>query len=180
MRGWHPSQVGVRALLVLLPLLALACALPTGWRPSVGLWVVLGAAALAGAASPDSGLSLAAPAVVVAAWALLVPDPLSAWLLVAGTLLVLAHALAATAELGPPQLPLTLPVLVAGVGRGLLVLPALPLAWLLARATAGEPAPTGVWLSAAVAALALLGLAAAALGAGAGPPRAPGSRPVGR
>ena len=159
---WPVGQLVLRAAVTVLPLLALGAGLGAGGRPSTGTWSLAAIVAIAGGLAPSTAVAAGAPLLVLAWWTFAVPDPLSGWVLLAGACLLLAHLAAGLSELGPPALAPGTAALRSWAGRGLVVAPALPAAWAVARLGSGPGGPPGLWVTAAAtSALALVGLATA-------------------
>jgi hypothetical protein len=129
---------------------------PGGWL--VALTVVMSAGF---AAMPESGLGTAVLCVVIGWWGVDVESvPVEA--IVAGTSLVAAHVCAVLLSYGPMQLPVDRRVAVRWLRRGALLALSGPMAWLLALAVDGHPAPPGIWVAALVATVVGSAVAAAA------------------
>ena len=163
MRAWTPGSLTLRLLVVLGPLVAMLASGLGGAVPPVWLVVAVTGLGLGAAVLPESPLGAAALLLVVARWTL-GPEqpgpPLGA--LVAVTGLLVAHVAAVVVSYGPDRLPVDGPLLRLWVGRGAAALSVAPLAWVLARAVEGRPAPPGLWAVALVAVSVAAVIAAAA------------------
>ncbi|MBA2953908.1 hypothetical protein GON03_06215 [Nocardioides sp. MAH-18] len=156
------SQLVLRALVFLGPVVALVATGPAGHGPP--WWLVVLVAVLAGAAAvaPDSPVGVGAGLVVLAWWTLSLRDGIPVSVAVAAVALTVGHLAALLASYGPRAMPLDAPTLRLWARRGALVLLTVPGAWLLARVVRGEPEQPGVWVVAlAAACLAILGATAA-------------------
>lgn len=141
--GVTRSAVVVRGLVLLLPCLALALALPTVPHSAVIALTVAGAAAWA--RSPDHAVGILPLSVVGGWWA--VHGVVDWRLLVVGVLLLGAHVAATVAAYGPATLAVDPRLARLWVGRGLLALVPLPLTWLAVRGLDPGLAPPGTWLA---------------------------------
>jgi hypothetical protein len=156
------SQIVLRALVFLGPVVALLATGPAGHGPP--WWLVGFVAVLAGASAvaPDSPVGVGAGLVVLAWWTLSLRDGMPVSVAVAAVALTVGHLAALLASYGPRAMPLDAPTLLLWGRRGALVLLTVPGAWLLARLVQGEPEQPGVWVVAlAAACLAILGASAA-------------------
>ncbi|GAA4371468.1 hypothetical protein [Nocardioides caricicola] len=157
------SQIALRALVLLGPVVAVLATGPAGnWPPWWIAGAVVGTAAAA-AWAPDSPYGTAAGLVVLGWWAIALEDSLPASILVAALALVVAHVAALLASYGPPTMPLDSATLVLWVRRGALVALTVPAAWVLALLLRGEPEQPGIWLLGAATAFAATVAATAAL-----------------
>lgn len=157
------SQIVLRALVFLGPIVAVLATGPAGnWPPYLVIGAVVGTAAAA-AWDPDSPYGTGAGLVVLGWWAIALEDSLPASILVAGLALVVAHVAAVLASYGPATMPVDAPTIRLWAVRGALVLVTVPSAWLLARALRGEPEQPGIWLLGACAAFAATVAATAGL-----------------
>jgi len=157
------SQVVLRAVVLLGPVVAVLMTGPTGNAPP--WWVVGGVLATAGAAawSPDGPWAVCAGLAVLAWWAVAVGDQVPASVLVAAVALVAAHVAALLASFGPPPMPVDADTVLLWVRRGALVLLTVPVAWGLARLLRGEAEQPGIWLLGVAAACVATVVATAAL-----------------
>jgi len=154
----HRSQLALRALVLLGPVVALLATGPAGHGPPwwlVGIVTVLAAAA---AVAPDSPVGAGAGLVVLGWWTLSLRDGMPVSVAVAAVALTVGHLAALLASYGPRAMPLDRPTLLLWARRGALVLLSVPGSWLLARAVRGEPEQPGLWvLALAAACVAILG-----------------------
>lgn len=146
----------LRVVLLLLPCAAMAPALPERPDPVVLTLVVL--CSLRWAHTPDHAAGAAALLLVAGWWA--VHGVVDWRVLVAGVLLVAAHVLATMLALGPASLAVDPRVARLWLGRGLLALVPMPIAWVAVRGLDAALAPSWLWMTAAVATGALLVLTA--------------------
>jgi len=153
MRDWTPSQAAARALVLLLPLVALLASLPAGaevWSTFFLLVLLLSAGA---AFLTDSVLGMVAMLLVLFWWSTRVPHPLSPWVLVAAAGLLGAHVAATVADHGPGTLDLDRGLVQLWVRRGGQVFLAAPLVWVVALLADGAAEEPGIWVAGLAAAL---------------------------
>jgi hypothetical protein len=141
-----PSQLALRALAFLGPVVALLATGPAGHAPP--WWLVLLVVGLAGgtAALPDSAIGAGAGLVVLGWWAISLRADLPGEVVVAGLALAAGHLAALLASYGPRAMPLDGPTLLLWARRGALVLLTVPVIWLVARAVQDEPEQPGLWV----------------------------------
>lgn len=134
----------LRLLVLLLPCLALALALP-----EVPHWAVVGsvvASAVAWARLPDHAVGVVPLALVGGWWA---AHGIVDWrVLVVAVLLLGAHVAATLASYGPATLPLDARLARLWALRALLALVPLPVTWLAVRGLDPDLAPSWLWLTA--------------------------------
>ncbi len=161
---WARSQIALRGLVLLGPVVAVLAAGPAGHAPP--WWLVGVVVALAGASAwvPDSSFGVAPFLVVLGWWAAALGDASSAWVLVAATGLVVAHVAGAVASYGPAAMPIDADAVRLWARRGLLVLLTAPLAWVVVRLLGDQPEQPGVWVLGVAAACLATVVATAALG----------------
>ncbi|MGB0100216.1 MAG: hypothetical protein WBP61_08030 [Nocardioides sp.] len=159
------SQLALRAVVLLGPLVALLATGPAGQWPPWWLVVLVGGLSTAAALAPDSPAGVGAGLVVLGWWALSLSAELPAWVLLAAVALVLAHLAALVASYGPRTMPVDASTALLWARRGAWVLLTVPGAWLVSRLVQGEPEPWGIWVMAVAAACAATVAATAALGA---------------
>ncbi|WP_243058035.1 hypothetical protein [Nocardioides sp. SR21] len=157
------SQIALRALVLLGPVVAVLATGPAGnWPP----WWIAGAVAAAAAAAawdPDAPYGTGAGLGVLGWWAIALEDSLPASILVAALALVTAHVAGVLASYGPSTMPIDAATVALWVRRGALVLVTVPAAWVLALLLRGEPEQPGIWLLGALAAFVATAAATAAL-----------------
>lgn len=157
------SQLALRAVVLLGPLVALLMTGPAGhWPP---WWVLLPVAVLAAAsaAAPDSPVGAGAGLVVLVWWAVSLGDGVPRSVLVAATALLAGHLAGVLASYGPREMPLDGPTIVLWMRRGALVLLAVPGAFAATRLLRGQPEQPGIWVLAVAAACAATIAAAIAI-----------------
>ena len=140
------SQLVLRALVLLGPVVAVLAAGPAGhWAP---WWVLAPVVALAAgfAALPESPLGAAAMLAVLIWWAAALDDGLHPAVLVAAAALLVSHVASVLASYGPGEMPVDPALARLWVRRGVLTLLGVPLVWGLALALRGEPEEPGIWL----------------------------------
>ena len=140
------SQLLLRAVVLLGPVLALLMTGPAGhWPP---WWLVLTGVAMAGAAAaaPDSPMLAGVGLIVLVWWSVSLDDGVPGSVVLAAAALVAAHLAALLASYGPAAMPLDRHTLLLWARRGALVLLTVPAAWGLTRVLAGEPEQPGIWV----------------------------------
>ncbi|KQW45141.1 hypothetical protein ASC77_20395 [Nocardioides sp. Root1257] len=157
------SQLVLRVLIFLGPVVAVLAAGPAGRWPT--WWVALGIVVLAGAfaAMPESAVGAAVMLAVLAWWAGALDDGLHPAVLVAATGLLVAHLAALLAGYGPDRMPVDPALVRLWVRRGALLLLGVPLVWGLALALRGQPEQPGIWVVGVMAGLVATVAAAVAL-----------------
>lgn len=160
LRQWRPSAVAARALVVLLPLVAVAAA---GQRPATSFLVVLVALALSWGVAPESPVGQVVLVLVVGWWGVRVADPLQPSVLLAAVALLGAHVAALLASYGPARLPLDRALVLLWGRRAVLSLLVLPVAWVAAVGLDSAPEQPALWTVALVTVAGLLVAAGLAL-----------------
>lgn len=150
--GAAPSALALRALVLALPCLALALALPEVPHWFVLLGVPLSAAAWA--RTPDHAVGVV-PLVLVGGW-WASHDVLDWRVPVVAVLLLAAHLAAVLAAYGPATLAVDRRLARLWLVRGLLALVPVPVTWLALRGLDPAWAPPGTWLAAGALLVALL------------------------
>lgn len=143
---WARSQVVVRALVLLGPVVAVLASGPAGH--AAPWWLVLVVAGLSGASAwfADATFAVAPLLVAVGWWAAALGATTSAWLLVAAAALVVAHVAGLLASYGPPAMPVERGIVRLWVRRGVLVLLTAPVAWAAVRLLDDQPEQPGIWV----------------------------------
>lgn len=164
--GLSRSQLVLRALIVLGPVVAVLAAGPAGRWPS--WWLVAATLGLAGgfAAFPESPFGAAVLLLVLAWWTAGLDDGLHPAVLVTAAAVVVTHLAAILASYGPPEMPVDPALVWLWVRRGALVLLGVPVVWGLALVLRGEPEQPGIWVVGVAAGLVATVAAAVALTAG--------------
>ena len=140
------SQLALRALIALGPVVAVLAAGPAGhWPP---WWVLVATVVLAGgfAAFPESPFGAAAMLGVLVWWTASLDDGLHPAVLVAAAALVVSHVAAVLTSYGPGAMPVDRELLWLWVRRGALALLGVPVVWALALLLQDEPEQPGVWV----------------------------------
>jgi hypothetical protein len=150
--GVAPSALVLRALVLALPCVALALALPEVPHWAVLLGVPVSAAAWA--RTPDHAVGVV-PLVLVGGW-WAAHDVLDWRVPVVAVLLVVAHLAATVAAYGPTTLALDPHLARLWLVRGLLALVPVPVAWLAVRDLDPAWAPPGTWLATGAVVVAML------------------------
>jgi hypothetical protein len=157
------SQLVLRALIALGPVVAVLAAGPAGhWPP---WWMLAVTIVFAGgfAAFPESPFGVGAILVVLAWWVAGLDDGLHPAVLVAATALLVTQVAAVLASYGPGEMPVEPALLWLWVRRGALALLGVPLVWGLALILRDEPEQPGVWVVGVAAGLVATVAAAVAL-----------------
>jgi hypothetical protein len=157
------SQLVLRVLILLGPVVAIFSSGPAGhWPP---WWLAVGVIAVAGgfAALPESGFGAAAMLIVLVWWAAGLDDGLHPAVLVAATALLVSHLSSVLASYGPAEMPVDPALVRLWVRRGALVLLGVPLLWGVALLLRGEPEQPGIWVVGLAAGLVAAVAAAVAL-----------------
>jgi hypothetical protein len=165
-RSWTAGQWGLRAVMVLGPLLAVFArtgplGAPRPWL--VGVVVVLGAA---WALLPESILGVVTLLVVGLSWASGRDDVVPAAAVVGALGMLAAHLAALVVGYGPSRLPVAPAVVRLWAVRGAVVFVASPLVWLLARSVRDLPGSGSAWTVGMVVAFSITIVAAAATQSG--------------
>ena len=147
MRAWPRSQVILRAVIAVGPVLALVASLPAGAHPWLTLFLLVFVLSVGGAVATDSVMGLVAMLIVMTWWAARVSDPLSAWVLAAGAALLVTQVALVLADYGPPSLDLDPDLLRLWLRRAGIVFPIAPVAWLVARLADGAPDEPSIWVA---------------------------------
>jgi hypothetical protein len=155
------SQLALRTVVLLGPVVALLMTGPAGHWPPWWLLVPVAGLAAASATAPDSQVGAAAGLVVLAWWTVALGDDVPASVLVAAAALLAGHVAGVLASYGPAELPLDAATVRLWVRRGAVVLLSVPGAWVVARLLREEPEQPGIWVL-AVAAVCLAAVAATA------------------
>jgi hypothetical protein len=140
------SQLLLRALVLLGPVVAVLATGPAGsWPP---WWLVAGVVALAGAGAvaSDSQLLSGAGLVALVWWTIGLDDDLTGWVVVAAAALVVGHVAALLASYGPATMPVHPSLVRLWTRRGGLVLLVVPAAWAVTRLLRGDPEQPGIWV----------------------------------
>lgn len=139
--GWPASSWVLRGSLLVLPLAALAAALPQ-W-PHWALLLLVVVSATRWAFAPEDVAGPVTLALVAGWWGV---DGDTGWrLLLAGALLVTAHVCAVLASYGPGLLAVRAPLVAVWARRWALLLATLVVAWLAVRWLPEVDAPGWVW-----------------------------------
>ena len=125
-RTWSRSQVICRALIAVLPSLALIVA-PS--RPNLPVTIVVVVGSVLWAISPELAAGPIVLLTVMVWWALVVPDPVQPRVLVASLALSGAHVAALLAAYGPARVALDRGLVLVWVRRSVLAFVAAPVAY---------------------------------------------------
>lgn len=153
-RRWTPGQWVLRALVLVASQVAIWLTAALGVHPRPFLVVLVVGLAVYAAISPEAAGGTALMLVVVAWWGLALREGLHPAAIGAAAALLVTHLCLVLAAYGPGTLPVSRPLVLLWVRRGLLVLVPVPLVYLVAVAVEGEPAPSGLWAAGVLAAVA--------------------------
>ncbi|WP_395656064.1 hypothetical protein [Nocardioides sp.] len=140
------SQLLLRGVVLLGPVVALLATGPAGHWPPWWLLVPVVAGAGVAAAAPDSAAPAGVGLGVLAWWTVALGDGVPAAVLVAAPALLAAHLAALLASYGPAAMPLDAATLRLWGRRGALVLLTVPAAFVAVRLLDGEPEQPGIWV----------------------------------
>ncbi len=161
--GLSRSQLVIRALILLGPVVAVLAAGPAGhWPP---WWVAVGMVGLAAAfaALPESPVGAVVMLAVLTWWAVALDDGLHPMVLVAAVALLVSHVASVLASYGPGEMPVERALVMLWIRRGALLLLGVPLVWGLAVLLRDQPDQPGVWVVGVAACLVATVAAAVAL-----------------
>jgi len=160
--GETRGRLVLRGIILVGPILALLAARPTdlphGWFVVLTLVLSLGFAAM-----PESPLGTLCLGLVVFWWALAAADGVPANAIPAAVLLVTTHLAAVLLSYGPPSLPIGAVLIRRWLRRGLGVVVAAPLVWLVAIVVDDQPEPPGIWVAGLACAVVVCVVAATAV-----------------
>jgi hypothetical protein len=163
LRTWTPSQIILRAVIAVSPVLALVASLPAGTEVWLAFFILVLGLSVGSALVTDSSMGLAAMLLVLFWWGTRVDDPSSVWILVAAAALLVAQVASVLADYGPPTLDLDPGLLRLWLRRAGLIFPAAPVAWLVARLVDGAPDQPSIWVAGLAACLAAVVVAIVSL-----------------
>jgi hypothetical protein len=148
---WTRGQLVLRGLVVGLPQVALWLTATAGVHPDPKLvLLVIGLGVFAGLA-PESTAGVALLGVVVAWWGLAFRDLEHPAVIGAAAAVLATHLCLTLAGYGPPSLPVSRPLVLLWVRRGILVFLPVPVLYFLALALRDQPAPPWMWATGMVA-----------------------------
>ncbi len=148
---WTRGQMVLRGLVVGLPQLAIWLTATAGVHPDPKLVLLVLGLGVFAALAPESTAGVALLGVVVAWWGLAFRDLEHPALIGAAAALLATHLCLTVAGYGPPSLPVSRPLVLLWVRRGLLVFLPVPALYFLARALRDQPAPPWMWATGMVA-----------------------------
>ena len=151
-RTWSRSQVGCRALVALLPVVALLVA-PV--PPSVPMIAIVAAGSVLWATWPELAAGPLVLLLVMVWWATTVPDPVRPSVLVAAAVLQSAHVAGVLAAYGPARVGIDRRLVWMWIRRGLLAFLGAPLAYVGVIGLNGAPDQPLMWPVAVAALVAL-------------------------
>jgi hypothetical protein len=137
----------LRALIAVTPALAAVCTVGAGEGPPTWFVAVLLLLGIGFAAFPESAVGLVAIVLVLAWWGLGLRDGLDPWSLLAAALLLTGHLAALLVSYGPGELEVDPRVVRLWVGRGLLVVLAAPVFYVVGVVLRYAPEPPGMWVT---------------------------------
>lgn len=142
---WTRGQVVLRALVVLLTQAALWLTATSDVRPDPKLVILVLGLGLFAALAPESTAGAALLGVVVAWWGLAFRDLEHPAVLGAAACVLATHLCLTLAGYGPPSLPVSRPLVLLWLRRGILVYLPVPVLYFLALAIRDQPAPPWMW-----------------------------------
>jgi hypothetical protein len=160
--GWTRGQWAARAVVLLGPMLALLALWPSAGPPPLWLAGLTLLVSAGWALAPDSVIGAVAMLIVGFAWASGLEQRLPVSALVAAAALLAAHLAAVVASYGPGRLPVPPAVARLWVMRGVLLVMAAVVVWVLAVAVRELPVSASVWVIGLVVTLSVILVATAA------------------
>jgi len=148
---WTRGQVVLRSLVVVLSQAALWLTATSGVHPDPKLVVLVLGLGVFAALAPESTAGVALLGVVIAWWGLAFRDLDHPAVVGAAACLLATHVCLTLAGYGPPSLPVSRPLLLLWVRRGILVFLPVPPLYFLALALRDQPAPPLMWATGMVA-----------------------------
>jgi hypothetical protein len=154
MRSWPVSQLALRVVVALGPVVALALGGVARNGPAWWAILLVGGFSVAFALRPDGPYGSVAIVLVVGWWALGPRTAVPGVVVAAAGALVAAHVAATLVAYGPRTLPITRPLGLLWLRRGLLAFAAAPAVWLVATSLRRAPQPVDIWIAGLVVVLA--------------------------
>lgn len=148
---WTRGQMVLRGLVVGLPQLAIWLTATAGVHPDPKLVLLVLGLGVFAALAPESTAGVALLGVVVAWWGLAFRDLEHPAVIGAAAALLATHLCLTVAGYGPPSLPVSRPLVLLWVRRGVLVFLPVPALYFLALALRDQPAPPWMWATGMVA-----------------------------
>ena len=143
---WTRGQVVLRGLVLVLAQAATWLTVTDGVAPRPTLVVLVLGLGIFAVLAPESAATVALLGVLVAWWGIAFRGVDHPAVLGAAACVLATHLCLTIASYGPPSLPVSRPLVLLWVRRGVLVYLPVPLLYLLALAIRGEPAPPGMWV----------------------------------
>lgn len=141
-----PGQWLVRALVAVMPVLAVLCTIGAGEAPPVWFVGLVAVLAIGFAAFPESAVGVAVLVLVLAWWGLGLRDGLDAWAVPAAAAILVAHLAALVVSYGPARLRVDGDAAWLWVRRALAVFVVSPALLVVALWLRDSPAPAGIWV----------------------------------
>lgn len=143
---WAPSQVAIRLVALVLPVVALWLTAASGVSPDPKLVALVLLLSVVSVLAPESAASVVLLMVVLAWWGLAFRSIAHPWVIPAAGCLLGTHLCLLIAAYGPATMPVSRAVVLLWVRRGLLVFVPVPLLYLVAVWLRDQPAPAGMWV----------------------------------
>ena len=148
---WTRGQVVLRSLVLVLSQGALWLTSVSGVSPDPKLVVLVLGLGVFAVLAPESTAGIALLGVVVAWWGLAFRDLEHPAVIGAAACVLGTHLCLTVAGYGPPSLPVSRPLVLLWIRRGLLVFLPVPVLYFLALALRDQPAPPWMWATGMVA-----------------------------
>lgn len=156
---WTAGQAVLRALVVVLPQVAIWLTAVSGVSPDPKLVILVLGLGVFAALAPESTAGVVLLGVVIAWWGLAFRDLDHPAMIAAAACVLATHLCLTITAYGPPSLPLDRALLLLWVRRGVLVFVPVPVLYWVALLLRDQPAPPGMWV---IGMLTILGAAVAA------------------
>lgn len=148
---WTRGQVVLRSLVLVLSQGALWLTSVSGVSPDPKLVVLVLGLGIFAVLAPESTAGIALLGVVVAWWGLAFRDLEHPAVIGAAACVLGTHLCLTVAGYGPPSLPVSRPLVLLWIRRGILVFLPVPVLYFLALALRDQPAPPWMWATGMVA-----------------------------
>lgn len=148
---WTRGQVVLRSLVLFLSQGALWLTSVSGVSPDPKLVVLVLGLGIFAVLAPESTAGIALLGVVVAWWGLAFRDLEHPAVIGAAACVLGTHLCLTVAGYGPPSLPVSRPLVLLWIRRGILVFLPVPVLYFLALALRDQPAPPWMWATGMVA-----------------------------
>jgi hypothetical protein len=148
---WTRGQMVLRGLVLLLSQGALWLTRTSGVSPDPKLVILVLGLGVFAVLAPESTAGIVLLGVVVAWWGLAFRDLEHPGVIGAAACLLACHLCLTIAGYGPPSLPVSRPLVLLWIRRGVLVFLPVPALYFLALALRDQPAPPWMWATGMVA-----------------------------